>query len=400
LRWLETYQPYMPPYQPDKPGRGDLNFSRASLVNLDLTQLKLYAPKFVEAVLFNVTLNEAKLPNVSFSDSHIVNSHFEQASLDFAQFTRADIRNTSFAKANLYRATFNQAALCKVDFSGADLRKTWFRDVEFDKDFAQAFKNEPWWLALGWSKDQIEALSGLNMGDVKDTVSFEKDMNRANDSLDAAKPGTFDRAIALNVMAWTRATYGLIQRDPEAPGKIEPRCLKEKELDEEDRTVCGGCLTSNDIPDNALDAAEQAICIVKSLNRPEDRNASYGAVEKLIKDTLAYILMQSDRKNGMKEAAAYLAEVLKDPTPPGESIFRDAVVQFSLAKDEPDQEKQKTEEAIKHLKIAMMDRDYVPSHELHTLKKQMKGEFWNELLGEINRVNPANSKNRCPAGGG
>jgi uncharacterized protein YjbI with pentapeptide repeats len=397
LRWLETYQPYMPPYQPNKPGRGAPNFSRARLANLDLSQLKLYAPKFVEAELFYVTLNEANLPNVSFSDSRITESHFDRASLEFGQFARAEIQNTSFVRANLYRATFNQAALCKVNFSEADLRKTWFREVEFDKGFAPTFKGAPWWLALGWSRDQIEALSNQSSGDVKDMASFQRDMKRTNDDLNATKPGTFDRAIALNVVAWTRATYGDIPKTPVAPSKIEPRCLKEGKLDEQDQKVCGRCLTSDDIPDNALDSAEQAICIVKSLNRLEGENASYDALENVFKDTLAYVLMQRDNKEEMKKAAMYLNAILNDPIlqPPGESIFRNAVARFYLAPDQPDQKKE-TEEAIKQLKIAMGARDYVPSHELHTLNGQMQGEFWKELLGQIDTVNPAIKKKRCP----
>ncbi len=396
LRWLAFYQPYLPPE------RSDLNFSRATLTGLDLTNLKLYGPKFVEAGLSEVVLDDAKLPSASFSDGSIKQSDFKRATLDFSQFLRADIRDTSFTGASLYRATFNDALLCHVNFSQADLRKAWFRGVKFGGDFAKDFIDAPWWLASGWTGKQIVELSRQSYDDLRKTAAFIKDMKRDQDALVTASPGTFQRANALNDLAWTRATYGLdIQRSSNPPAaEALPRvCLKRDDLNEADQKLCEACLKAGDVPDNALDTVEQAVCILKMLNVREDSKGIYSGAEKNVKDTLAYILMQLNR---MDEAVTYFNEILEDPSggtnpalaPETESIFRNAIAQFYLAKNESDPvaKSRKTDTALAGLKKAIEEKYYVPSHELHTLKSQMEGKFWDELMRQFDIINPASTK--------
>jgi hypothetical protein len=398
LRWLEFYQPYLPP------DRSDLNFSRATLSGLNLSKLKLYGPKFVEASLSQVVLEDAKLPSASFSDGFIERSAFKRARLDFSQFLRADIRNTTFAGAGLYRATFNEALLCHVNFSQADLRKAWFRDVKFGGDFAKEFTNAPWWLASGWNGNQIIELSKLKHDDLRGNTAFTEDIKRDLDALAITRPGTFERAAALNDLAWTHAIYGLDMKKTSKASAAEPlprACLKPDDLNEADQKLCDACLKADGVPDDALDAAEQAVCIMKFLNLREGSKGNYRSPEKNVKDTLAYLLMQRNGVKETNEAVAYFDEILEDPSggkdpaqaPEKESIFRNAVAQFYLAKKEsdPDAQRAKTTKALAGLNKAIVEKNYVPSHELHTLKSQMEGAFWDMLMRHFDKINPAST---------
>jgi hypothetical protein len=155
LKRLAFYQLWM------TPTKSSFDLSSAGLEDVKLRKLRLYVPNFSQANVRNVEFQEAEFAYASFSDSRIDNLTFDQAALQFAQFREAKIASASFAGATLYRATFDRACLGDVKFSGADLRATSFWAVQFDGQLQGQFENTAWWLAIGWSSEQLRKLLPL-----------------------------------------------------------------------------------------------------------------------------------------------------------------------------------------------------------------------------------------------
>jgi uncharacterized protein YjbI with pentapeptide repeats len=392
FRLLERYLPWLPPAE------SSFDLSGVKLADLDLPGLRLHVPNFTQTVFIDVDFRDAKLFNAPFIESQInwpsdleerdttlrsQNvaadrprerkrwwSNFSRAELRFAQFQKAKIASTSFAGAELYRATFDEAHLCDVDFSGADLRRASFREVIFGPDFARGFKNTAWWLASGWNAVQMAELALQDHDALRESAAFQADKKRNMEDLAGTQPGTYERARVLNNVAWTLATYGIDLADAKGlSASSEESCVK--------TTV---------IPDNALDAARQAVCIVKALNETGEEKGKYATTEANFKDSLGYILLQTNR---VREAATYLQEASKS-SDDGELIFRYAVAQWAV----PDKQR----EALQDLNTALDVKEYLPTHELQRLKDHITGEFKTELDRRIRerRPPPQRGQEPCP----
>jgi len=162
---LSYYQKFMTMQE------GAFDFSGIHFEDIELPGLQIYFPNFSQATFKGVNFSGARFPNASFGDTRfgvlvkkdkkVKTNDFSKASLEFSQFREARIASTSFAGATLYRATFDRACLSDVDFSGADVRAASFWAVEFNEGFEQRFRNTGWWLAAGWSSEQINKLLPL-----------------------------------------------------------------------------------------------------------------------------------------------------------------------------------------------------------------------------------------------
>jgi uncharacterized protein YjbI with pentapeptide repeats len=339
LRLLARVQPWM------APEKSIFDLSRVPLKNVSLRNLRLHAPRFVKAELTNVDFGGAYFPNGGFNGSAIKDTLLDGADLSFAQFTRAELSSTTFAGASLYRASFDKAHLCGVDFTGADLRSASFEGVVMGRQFGKYFKDTAWWLAGGWSPAQMRELAEQEHTGLAMTPVFQDERAEWVKQVRRADGGTFDRASALNGLAWTLATYGIDL----VPAQSTPATTP---------AICG---KRSDVPGNALEAAKEALCILETLG-----NDDYVNNVANTKDTLGYILLQLNQipeaKDYLKAAAARLET--------GEVLFRLAVAQF--ASDE-------VAEAKENLKKATTEKPYVPSHERQTLKKYLTGEFVREL---------------------
>src|ERR1051325_6173088 len=147
-----------------------------------------------------------------------------------------------------------QHSIEHVSFTGADLRSTSFWGAILDPPSTGHFANTAWWFADGWTSPQIMELVKLDQSKLKDNRFLngeyrEKDRESVRDT----GAGTYDRAYALNVLAWTLATWGVDIAGTNA-ASAQPA------------QTCDKVMESTDVPDNALDAADQAICIAKRLN--------------------------------------------------------------------------------------------------------------------------------------
>ena len=352
LRWI---QPWMPPF--------DLSGRDVRLQGINLAGIKFYSANFSQASFAKVDFSQADLRNASFSESRIFErSSFNNTDLSLAQFSDAKVEATSFAEAELYRTIFDRACLLDVNFSGADLRSTSFWGTSFDAASTRQFANTAWWFADGWSSSQIGDLVKLDQSKLKDNRFLsgeyrEKDRESVKDT----RAGTYDRANALNVLAWTLATWGVDIAGTNA-ASAQPA------------QTCDKVMESTDVPDNALDAAEQGVCILKQLS--ESGNAEAKEVLPNLQDTRAYVLMQIPGR--MAEAAAAYQQDIIPALATGETLFRSAVAQHALGKQA---------EAEVDLRRSMA-LQYLPTHELQQLKNYITGPLQAEVYGFIDKFRP------------
>ncbi len=362
---LGLYQLFLPPF--------DLSGARSELSNVRSQKLKLYAPNFSQARFDKVDFQEADFRAASFSGTEIKGpSNFSKADLSLAQFRDARIAATSFAEAELYRAIFDRACFGDVDFSGADLQDTSFWAVTLDEKSERHFDNTAWWFAVGWNSSQIGKLVKRDQSKLKENRFFVEYKKRNRSSVADVAAGTIARANTLNGLAWTLATWGLdITRTKDAAVEPEQACSK--------------VMNVTDVPDNALDAAEQAVCIAKTLNEAGDTKGKYGLWLANFQDTRAYILMQTPGR--MADAVdTYRKDVIPVLTS-GEVLFRYAVAQLALGN--------KDGTAMADLRKSIAEQ-YFPSHELQHLNKyieefpaEIKDAFQAEVYGLIDKFWPA-----------
>lgn len=339
LGLLDVLQRWQPPY--------DFSWAPSNLANVTTRpNLRLHAPNFSAVVFRQVSFQGAQFANATFSASVIENGNFNGANLSLAQFNGADITSSSFVGADLYRASFDRACLDEVDFSGADIPLASFWGTVFGKK-GKNFANTAWWLAIGWNSNTIKDLLLQDQSKLSESAAFKKYVVRFSEPLRRTGAGTSQRAKDLNDMAWMLATWGIV-------GNLGNKSVTPSKK---------ACTTAIGVPDGALEAAEQAVCIGTSLKLAYLEN---------LNDTLAYVLMQTPGR--MRDALnSYENQTLG----PG-SLFRAAVAQFAVG------DKAKASANLK----SSMQQNYVPTHELHTLKAHIRGELQTELLAYLDTVWP------------
>jgi hypothetical protein len=386
LRWLDVLQPFRPPY--------DLSGAR-KLSDITLPKLRLYAPNFSGVDFSNVKVRNANLPAASFSGSNFsfdgsLDNDFNGASLQRAQFRSAKIAFTSFQGADLYRAVFDRAVLCEVDFSGANLRFASFWAAKADTKTKQFLTHTAWWQAVGWRWDDIKRLA-TEISDpvaqaerLKNMPGFKDEVRIQKEKLARSSAGTLERALALNDFAWTHAVWGVDVGPPAAGGAKPPNTKAAAQKsnaetkDAKETAEPDACTAKEAEPKNALDAAEQAVCIVEGLNKtPAGGKAPHTELLSNLRDTLAYIWMQTS--DGMPRALQEYQKVVgadKAFFDQGEALFRYAIAQYDQAKGD----KAKEETALKNFRTAVIEKKYQPTHELKTLSQSI---FEVEKFSEI-----------------
>ena len=381
----------------------------------------MYAPNFSRTELSRVTFRKAQLPSASFNQSliHIENeatakaaddngfkwndigswfrgppvdwrnvrwNEFSGAELKLSQFREAQIYTTSFARADLYRAVFDRAVLCDVNFFNADLLNASFWGATIDDRTYGWLRKTAWWVAVGWSSGDFQKLlrpQGQEQSDpqgpsiypptdpadaralrqaLRNSERFHADVEIP---IMETRPGTFDRASALNEMAWTLTTWG---------------------IDQEDLTPNPPSCNSSSQPKDALDAASQAICIIEDLKRKGGPDRDYGYWLANFRDTQAYILMQVNR---MPEARAlYEKDIARTEADPG-MLFRYAIALY--ATNEPNAAQPRFETAIR-------EKQYLPSTELQNLKQYIPIKVLRMAYDAMDAAYPAPKLNQaCPA---
>jgi tetratricopeptide (TPR) repeat protein len=179
-----------------------------------------------------------------------------------------------------------------------------------------------------------------------------------------ARRGAFDRALALNDMAWTLATWG---------------------VDGEELMVGPSPCDSGGLPKDALDAASQAICIIDNLKNKGGQDKDYDNWLSNFRDTQAYILMQAGR---MPEARALYEKDLKGTEADGGSLFRYAIALYATG-----------EETAAHAKFetAIRENHFLPSSELQNLKQYIPAKVMGMAYDLMDRSYPTPQLDlKCP----
>jgi tetratricopeptide (TPR) repeat protein len=312
--------------------------------------------RFIGAHLNNVTVESSLLPNAAFSQSVIVGGKFDKTSLEVSRFDEATIADTTFSNAGLYRSLFDRALFCgEVKFSSSDVRLASFRSVSFDGGRVPQFDGTAWWLAVGWSMQQIQTLAARSSGvDYKDSPLFKNEMQYHENRLSHAPEPTLSRAMALNGKAWALATYGIDLADAEK-------------------------------------LSQEALVIVRGSAGKPDELSAVVREEANDMDTLAYIQMQAGKmSDALENMKAAVQKAQEYGVTPNDVIFRYALALFVAGQ---------RDEAIRNLKQALDDMNYVPSHEMHLLKQYIKGEFLANLETLVSKNLPklAPPAATCPA---
>lgn len=355
LEWrfarISFYQRFMPA---DKVAEVYLTSARFSQLNL--RGISLPAANFIQTKFTKVQLDGANLPNSFFSESPgIDNVDFTRANLSYANFRSSTVTGeTSFENANLHRANFDYTNLCGVDFAGARLRKASFRDVYLED--VKGFANSGWWLASGWNSENYRKLLTVKdtEDDIRNSAGFRSEVDEAIANLAGTTAGTVERAMALNSYALTLASWGFKNPMEAAPAFAVAQA--------------SNCMTSSGIPDDALAASQEAACILE--NTPEQVQH----LKPIAYDTLGYLQMQRDDLPNAR--ASYEKSEPNSSGGDGGRDFRYAVALYAAGRHD---------EAFAKLDYAMIQRQYVPSHELKTLEHLLFAEdaMPNELLKRV-----------------
>lgn len=407
LKWLDARQPWLPPY--------DIS-GTPKIADITLPGFRLYAPNFSGVEFARVKFpvkenyclwddkacfftkrycfwndtfcltrrpNDATLPSATFNSASFSfdengksgDNDLSGAWLRLAQFRNAKIAFTSFAGADLYRAVFDRAQLCEVDFSGANLRLASFWGVTMDEHTKEHLKDAAWWLAVGWPWSDIEKLAHEDKArsdGLKQSPGFQHDIGDATQALSRSSPGSLDYALALSDMAFTYAIWGI---DLTKPGYPSDPCA------------------AQGVPENGRRAAEQAVCIIGKLNREGEKKGSYTDLLSNVRDTLAYLVMESgDMAAALKVFAELAADDPKYLDAAKDSSFRYAIAQYAGGGDKA--------AAIARFKTAIEEKRYQPTHELQTLREYIfkVPEFVATLKVSTNNLWPAVPNDTpCPA---
>jgi tetratricopeptide (TPR) repeat protein len=331
IRWLARY---------DQP----VDLPEGLLIGIDLHGIQFSSrrpPTFTGAKLERVNAGNAQFPRADFNRSKITQSQFDRANLEFAQFRQAVVKTTSFVEASLSGASFDGAALCGgVNLSRADFNLASFRNIKYDSPPIVA--NAAWWLASGWTRDQIEELSHQDRSGIREAPSFTEKMTSAERALQTSPHSNIPRAFALNTKAWTLAVHGV-------------------DLE----------VAENTAREAVTIAANAREAVTSAADDPGTRGNFEGGVEAGLRDTLAYVLMQKGDLRGASTNLERALEITDNPRYIAEFRFRYAIVQFTLGNEGA---------AIENLRKALSgEPKYTPSHELLHMKDKINGKFAIEM---------------------
>ena len=374
-------------------GETTVDLSKLKLNHENLTAVDLSTFRFPYSVIADVDLSSHtdgsvhNLTNVVMSQSAITGSKFSGSNLSSSQFRGSRIANTSFADANLYRVAFDNTALCNVDFTGASLREATVWSATIDGETAGKLRGTAWWLARGWSKQQIDMLlpetkSASDFDKIKNSAGFKYERERAENEVANTLGSTNSsaRVSALNDLAWTLAIHG-VDLGP-APSNDDSRCDG-----------------FDGIPKNAMAAAYNALCTVRQIGtaaqlskaglpqaqgapvKTDEDTASLDWEDNLanVEDTLGYILLQTGQ---MELAAAHLKEVKDLGRSAPETLFRLSAAEFAMR--EPGFAREDMKAAI--------ERGYVPTHERVLLAKMPNFAAFDQLVeSELQKKYPTQS---------
>ena len=304
------------------------NGAESDFADITFDDLKARNANFFRAIIQGVRFPQAKLAEARFSESTISDSSFAHANLELARFDGATIQRTDFNYSRLWRSIFDEAKLENVKFTGADIRSASFRGISLENDKID-FTDAPWWLAIGWTLDDLSLLAErYPTSGFKNSETFKTERGRLLKRIDEWRTPA-ERVQNLNDFAWMVAT-------------------SDADLAEGQKR------------------AEEAIKILTGSDVKDDYKLAS------VRDTLGYILLQMGKAQPAK--TEFEQSLALDKTS-RETKFRLAVTLYVL----PEKDK-----AFELLRESIAD-GYQPTHELYLLKNIGK-EFFDKYRASISKT--------------
>jgi tetratricopeptide (TPR) repeat protein len=317
-------------------------FAKATINSLLLERSKIQSSDFGKVVSLQVNFKgaivndtefvEATLQGGQFDQAQIHSAHFQNSNLILSSFQNATLSQVNFADGNLAGAVFNNAKLIGVDFSRAYLNYASFLGTTIAAEDLSRFKGSSWWLAKGWTSDQLRKLvKNFPREDFVSSPRFTLLMKDFLTKIDKSKDDQ-TRAWNENSFAWFLAICGEDLITAEKYAKSAVQIAKDQLLQERDSTRW------------------------RKLSR--DYSADL--------DTLAYILMQENR---LSEAQSDLEEAVTIDENAGAAADPETYYKYAIVLRKGGQ----NELALKMENLSTKGK-YTPTHELLLLP---------QLLGQL-----------------
>jgi tetratricopeptide (TPR) repeat protein len=196
------------------------------LVRVAVVIVLLLIPYLYTFVDYGITHYETRASIESLRDTTIskearqmaidrISSH-NRWQLSDLNLSGIDLRNDTLRFVDLTKSDLSMADLRGTDFLGSTLEETNFKRARLEGANFRAtlttnamFRETDWWLASGWTPEQIRYLKSQCMPkDFQQLPNFQNELREHSGVVDAAHD-TVGKAIALNNRAWFRAIHGV-----------------------------------------------------------------------------------------------------------------------------------------------------------------------------------------------
>lgn len=318
-----------------------VKFQALTLEDAEFSDVRSTGVQFSQSTFRQVGFSNASLPLAGFTQTTLTDVKFVESDLTRARFDDAVLKKTTFSRTHLRQSTFDRVLFCgEVTFLVSNLRDASFRNVTFGE--VPKFVGTAWWLAVGWSIDDVRMLAKQSEGvDYASTEAYVTELERRDKRVSEANSNV-ERAEALNSKAWHQAIHGVNLADAEQASRESIKLMKAHIAQP----------SSSPLGTRFADL------------KPDDLTL----LEGHYLDTLAYILMQ---KKEYGEALRLLKEASEKSRGHKEIQFHYALVLFAT---------ENKQEAKAVLSASIEVNKYVPSHELYLLMAIVEKREFREWL--------------------
>jgi uncharacterized protein YjbI with pentapeptide repeats len=205
--------------RPNKPASGERRPNEPAVAEqacADFREARLEKVVFLSAELDDAIFFGVRATHTAFSEVLASRTNFRMAKLRDVAFSRAWLEEAVFDGARIQDAYFQQGSLHRASLRETHLTSVVFRDTDIEgaafdgsKAVRVSFPGTAWWLAYGWTDEQIaEFRKSYPPFRYATSSGFTAGMQSREDKLRVASPDDRTQAYALNDLAWYRAVRG------------------------------------------------------------------------------------------------------------------------------------------------------------------------------------------------
>jgi uncharacterized protein YjbI with pentapeptide repeats len=190
-------------------------FARLVKRSADLTHQEFSGVELRRGAVSEVNFSHSRLQNAVFDRTTFIGARFDGADLSGASFVECTFSDSILAGARLVGANLRRAQLAETQLRGADLQGATLAEADLtDAQLAGAnvdavdFKDTEWWLARGFTDQQLKELeSRWPHNDFAGSARYRDAVEARGTAVEgAALPSK--QADLLNDLAWYRAIRG------------------------------------------------------------------------------------------------------------------------------------------------------------------------------------------------